>query len=66
MAETFAAAFPEAVYQPGSKTVTAKVGKNLDAFIKKAGAYTVTDFDVRTQSLEEFFMHFYGEGAAKS
>ncbi len=66
MAEAFAAAFPEAVYQPGSKTVTAKVGKNLDAFIKKAGAYTVTDFDVRTQSLEEFFMHFYGEGAAKS
>ena len=47
MAEAFAAAFPEAVYQPGSKTVTAKVGKNLDAFIKKAGAYTVTDFDVR-------------------
>ena len=66
MAEAFAAAFPEAVYQPGSKTVTAKVGKNLDAFIKKASAYTVTDFDVRTQSLEEFFMHFYGEGAAKS
>ena len=66
MAEAFAAAFPEAVYQPGSKTVTAKVGKNLDAFIKKAGAYTVTDFDVRTQSLEEFFKHFYGEGAAKS
>ena len=34
--------------------------------MKKAGAYTVTDFGVRTQSLEEFFMHFYGEGAAKS
>lgn len=63
MAEEFAAAFPKAVYQPGGKIVTAKVGKNLDAFIKKAGEYTVTDFNVRTQSLEEFFMHFYGEGA---
>lgn len=65
MAEEFAAAFPRAVYQPGGKIVTVKVGKNLDAFIKKAGEYTVTDFNVRTQSLEEFFMHFYGEGADK-
>lgn len=63
MAEEFAAAFPKAVYQPGGKIVTVKVGKDLDAFIKKAGEYTVTDFNVRTQSLEEFFMHFYGEGA---
>ena len=37
MAEEFAAAFPRAVYQPGGKIVTVKVGKNLDAFIKKAG-----------------------------
>lgn len=65
MAEEFAAAFPRAVYQSGGKIVTVKVGKNLDAFIKKAGEYTVTDFNVRTQSLEEFFMHFYGEGADK-
>ena len=43
--------------------VTAEVGKNLDSFIKKAGAYTVVDLELRTQSLEEFFMHFYGEGA---
>lgn len=65
MAEEFAAAFPRAVYQPGGKIVTVKVGKNLDVFIKKAGEYTVTDFNVRTQSLEEFFMHFYGEGTDK-
>ena len=65
MAEAFAAAFPKAAYQAGGKTVTAKVGKDLDAFVKKAGAYTVTDFNVRGQSLEEFFMHFYGEEAAK-
>ena len=65
MAEAFAAAFPKAAHQAGGKTVTAKVGKDLDAFVKKAGAYTVTDFNVRAQSLEEFFMHFYGEEAAK-
>lgn len=65
MAEAFASAFPKAAYQAGGKTVTAKVGKDLDAFVKKAGAYTVTDFNVRAQSLEEFFMHFYGEEAAK-
>ena len=65
MAEAFAGAFGEAAYQAGGKTVTAKVGKDLDVFMKKAGAYTVTDLDVRTQSLEEFFMHFYGEGAEK-
>ena len=43
--------------------MTARVGRNLDSFVKKAGEYTIVDLDVRTQSLEEFFMHFYGEGA---
>lgn len=65
MAEAFAAEFPKAGYQAGSKMVTAKVGRNLDSFIKKAGEYTIADLDVRTQSLEEFFMHFYGEEADK-
>lgn len=40
--------------------VSANVGRDMDDFIKKAGAYTVTDMDVRTQNLEEFFLHFYG------
>lgn len=35
MAEAFAAEFPKAGYQAGSKMVTAKVGRNLDSFIKK-------------------------------
>lgn len=65
MAEAFAGAFQEAVYQAGGKKVTAKVGKNLDAFVKKAGEFTVIDLEVRTQSLEEFFMHFYGEEAGQ-
>lgn len=40
--------------------VSAQVGRDMDDFIKKAGAYTVIDLDIRTQSLEEFFLHFYG------
>ena len=63
MAEAFATDFPRAAYQAGGRTVTARVGRNLDSFVKKAGEYTIVDLDVRTQSLEEFFMHFYGEGA---
>lgn len=66
MAEVFAAGFPGASCQAGSSKVTARVGRDLDAFVKRAGEYTVTDLEVRTQSLEEFFMHFYGEGADKS
>lgn len=65
MAEAFAAEFPKASHKAGSRMVTAGVGKNLDSFMKKAGEYTITDLDVRTQSLEEFFMHFYGEGGKK-
>lgn len=65
MAEAFAAGFPKAIHKAGERAVTAEVGKNLDSFIKEAGAYTVMDIDVRTQSLEEFFLHFYGEGARK-
>lgn len=63
MAETFAEEFPKASYQEGGKIVTVEVGKNLDSFIKKASRYTVIDLEVRAQSREEFFMHFYGEGA---
>lgn len=65
MAAEFASGFPKAACQDGSRTVTTQVGRNLDAFVKKAGMYTVTDLNVRTQSLEEFFLHFYGEGASE-
>lgn len=61
MAEAFAAGFSGVSYQKGERTVTVRVGNNLDFFIKKAGEYTVTDLEVGTQSLEEFFLHFYGE-----
>lgn len=65
MAKAFASEIPKSSYTEGQKAVTAQVGRNLDSFIKKAGRYTITDLDVRTQSLEEFFLHFYGEGASK-
>lgn len=58
MAASFSGALKNA-QQEGSK-VTVKVGRDMDAVIKKAGDYTVKDMDVRTPSLEEFFMHFYG------
>lgn len=44
-----------------SNRVIIKVGPNMDQVIKKAGEFTIKDLDVKTQSLEEFFLHFYGE-----
>jgi len=58
MAEQFGLSFPDAKIK--GKTVTAVIGKELDAFIKQAGRYTVYDINIRSQNLEEFFMHFYG------
>jgi len=58
MAEQFGQSFPDAEVK--GKTVTAAIGKELDAFIKRAGGYTVFDMNIRSQNLEEFFMHFYG------
>ena len=60
MAKAFAGEIHGAQYTEGARKVRAKVGKELDTFVKKAGRYTVTDWNVQTQSLEEFFLHFYG------
>lgn len=35
-------------------------GENVNRFIKTAAQLTVLNFDVKTQSLEDIFMHFYG------
>lgn len=48
----------------GGSNVSVGVTGDIDAFIKALGGYPVLDVDVRTQSLEEFFMQFYG-GADK-
>lgn len=42
--------------------VTIGVKGNVDEFIKKLSKYNVKDLNVKTQSLEELFMHFYGGG----
>lgn len=41
------------------KIVVAEV-EDINAFIKRAADMTVSDINVRNQSLEEFFLHFYG------
>lgn len=57
MAKSYAAAFPKAAVQ-GSR-VMMSVGSNVDMAVKEAARYTVRDISMNTQSLEEFFMHFY-------
>lgn len=42
------------------KTVRAYVGQP-DIFIKRLGEYTIEDISIRVQTLEELFLHFYGE-----
>lgn len=63
MAQIFVQAFKGA--QVEGRKVTITVGENLDQVIKEAGKYKVTDLNVNTQSLEEFFMHFYGKEEQK-
>jgi len=58
MAALFADKVPDAEVR--GKSVTAAIGRELDSFIKQAGCYTVDDINIHSQSLEEFFMHFYG------
>lgn len=40
--------------------VTIGVKGNVDELIKQLSAYTIKDLNIRTQSLEEMFLHFYG------
>lgn len=58
MAENFAAAFPKAEQQ--GCTVSVHLKGSMDAFIKRLSGYTVEDINIRSQSLEELFLHFYG------
>lgn len=44
----------------GKNQVMAPVDRNVDTLLKTAAKYTVTDMEIHTPSLEEFFMHFYG------
>lgn len=60
--EESAASFSSAVknaLQEGNK-VSLQMAGSMDILIKQAARYRVLDIDIRTPSLEELFMHFYG------
>lgn len=40
--------------------VTVKVKNNLQELLKEISNYDIKDLDIKTQSLEELFLHFYG------
>ncbi len=44
----------------GENRVACTVSSDIDSFIKTLAGYQVADLTVRTQTLEEFFLHFYG------
>ncbi|SHK62466.1 ABC transporter ATP-binding protein [Hespellia stercorisuis] len=61
MAAGYVSGFAKAVQdEQDGRRVTMKVGRDIDEAVKKAGAFTVVDLNVHTQSLEDFFLHFYG------
>lgn len=57
-ASAFAGAFPGASAQEERAYV--KIKGDADALMKCLANYHVRDIDVRTQTLEELFMHYYG------
>ena len=58
IAKACAASMPSST-QKGS-IVSVKIKGNMDDFIKQVANYPVTDLDIKAQTLEEIFMHFYG------
>lgn len=57
-ASAFVSAMPTA--KQNEDKVTVEVKGKIDRFIKELSHYTVKDLEIKTQSLEELFMHFYG------
>lgn len=60
MAQEFAKEYQIAKEAIEKDIVTIGVKGNVDEFIKTLSKYQVKDLNVKTQSLEELFMHFYG------
>lgn len=60
MARGFCDDFEDKETEIADRTVSVHVGMNIDRVIKKASVYTITDMSIHTQSLEDFFLHFYG------
>lgn len=60
-ASAFASRMAEAV-QDG-KQVTVQVSGDLNPFLKCVAEYDITDMNIRRQTLEDLFLHFYGKEA---
>lgn len=57
--EKFMQHYPEAKQQQGYVSLLIK--GNTDQLIKELSHYTIDDFNVKAQSLEEIFLQYYGE-----
>ncbi|MGN0073512.1 MAG: ABC transporter ATP-binding protein [Coriobacteriales bacterium] len=55
---------PGSAEAAGSCRVQAQVPGSADAFVKDLAGYSLESLASREQSLEETFMHFYGDGGA--
>lgn len=62
-----AAAFAKAHHGAVQKgaVVAWNIGRDMDSFLKDVSRYAVADMEMRSQSLEEEFLHFYGEEGEK-
>ena len=62
-AARFAGTFPEAV--PKGTEVELPLSGSADRLVKALAGYEVRDLSTRSQTLEELFLSYYGEEAAK-
>lgn len=62
-AARFAGTFPEAV--PRGTEVELPLSGSADRLVKALAGYEVRDLSTRSQTLEELFLSYYGEEAAK-
>lgn len=61
-AAAFAASFPGSTRS--GRTVAVRLSGGVDPFLKTVSQYAVEDIRMRTQGLEELFLHYYGGDAA--
>lgn len=57
-AQTFYSKHPQAEIR--DRLVSVSLKGNVDTLLKELSQYTIDDISIRTQSLEELFLHFYG------
>lgn len=61
-ATAFAASFPDS--KRSGRTVSVRLTGEVDPFLKAVARFAVADIRMRTQGLEELFLHYYGGDAA--